>query len=401
LKNTVSFSGYIDKLIIIFIGISFISSQISIALSSIGVVGLIILFAVKLIIEKKFIFPEKTLLYFILVFFIWQVITSLISNDPVMALTGSLKKLSLCFVIICTVYCLKNKKDLRWLLLILFIFTAIVSVYESVRYLIDFEHQTESNLADFRLAYFGSPITLGEIKMLVLLLIVPFILSREKFILNRWVFVFLSIPILLSLYFTNSRNAMLGLFAGLVVIGIIKHRYFLTAFIASVIIFLYAAPYPITVRVDSIIQLDHPSNKARIVMWETALKMIKDKPITGFGDVDILSIYKTYKIPEFHAEGSHMHSNIFHIPVMYGITGLIIWLAMMIYIFFRQIKEYSKNKKEEFLNNILLASISCMAAFQVSGLTEWNFGDAEFAVLVWFILSFPFIAVNFSESSVK
>lgn len=392
MTRTANLKEYLNKLIIIFIGISFISSQVSIAVSSIGVVGLIILFAIKLFIEGKFTFPEKMLLYLITVFFAWQIISSLTSADPVLSVTESLKKLSLYFIIICSIYMVKNRSQLVKLLLVLFVFTALVSIYESARYIIDFNSQTESDLADFRLAYFGSPITLAEIKMLVLLLMFPFLLTKEKLMLNRWLIAAMTLPILLSLYFTNTRNALLGLFIGLLIIGIIKHRYFLIACILTVIIFFYTAPYPVKVRIGSIVELDHPSNKARFVMWETAIKMIKDKPVTGYGDVDILSYYKKYKTPEFHAEGSHMHSNIFHLPVLYGIIGLILWLAVMIYIFFRQLKAFISCKKDEFLNVILLASIACMAAFQVSGLTEWNFGDAEFAVLVWFILSFPFIA---------
>jgi O-antigen ligase len=230
---------------------------------------------------------------------------------------------------------------------------------------------------------------------------VPFILSKEKPVINRWLLLAMTLPIMLSLYFTNSRNALLGLFIGLLIIGIIKHRYFLIACVLVVIVFFYTAPYPIKVRVSSIVELNHPSNKARFVMWDTAIKMIKDKPFAGYGDVDILSLYKKYKIPEYHAEGSHMHNNFFHIAVLYGIIGLIFWLALMIYIFFRQIKAYIKHKKDDFLNVLLLSSISCMIAFQVSGLTEWNFGDAEFVVLVWFILSFPFIANKISDEVIK
>jgi len=401
LTGSIKLKENLDKLIIFFIGISVISSQISIAMSSIGVVGLIVLFIFKLIIEENFSFQEKTLLYLLIFFSVWQIITSFISNDPQMAITGSLKKMSLYFVIICSIYMINNRKQILRLLVILFIFTSLLSLFESIWYLYDFYNQTSIDLAEFRLSYFGSPITLAEIKMLILLLMVPFMLSYEKPIINRWLLAAMSLHVFLSLYFTNSRNAMLGLFAGLVIIGIIKHRYFLITCIFVVIIFFYTAPYPIKARVSSIIELNHPSNKARFVMWETAIKMIKDKPITGYGDSDILSFYKKYKIPEYHAEGSHMHNNIFHIAVLYGIIGLILWLSLMIYIFFRQIKAYIKHKNDNFLNVLLLSSISCMVAFQVSGLTEWNFGDAEFIVLMWFILSFPFITNKISGDAAK
>ncbi len=378
--------------ILIFLGISFISSQLSVAVSSIGVVGLIILFLIKIIAGKKPLYYDKTLLYLLLSFFLWQIVSSVFSNDPVSSLTDTLKKVSLFFIVICSIAVIDTKEQIKKLLIVLFIFSALVSTYEDIKYIIDFRAQDKLSLGDFRLSYFGYPITLGEIKMLVLLLIIPFILSKEKFLLNKWLLIIITLPVLLSLYFTNSRNALLGLFIGLIVIGIMKHRYFLIALILAVSLFLFFAPVNIKERIVSIVDITHPSNATRFKMWETGLQMMKDKPVTGFGDVDFLSIYKRYKQPESYAEGVHMHNNILHITLLYGITGLLIWLALMIYLFINQIKAYQKFKTDGFLNIILLTSISAMFAFQVSGLTEWNFCDAEFAVLLWFIFSFPFIS---------
>ncbi|HJY64475.1 MAG TPA: O-antigen ligase family protein [Ignavibacteria bacterium] len=378
--------------ILIFLGISFISSQLSVAVSSIGVVGLIILFLIKIITGKKPLYYDKTLLFLLLTFFLWQIVSSVFSNDPASSLIDTLKKVSLFFIVICSISVIESKEQIKKLLTALFIFSILVSTYEDIKYIIDFRAQDKLSLGDFRLSYFGYPITLGEIKMLILILIVPFILSKEKFLFNKWVLIIITIPILLSLYFTNSRNALLGLFIGLVIIGIMKHRYFLIGLILTVFLFLYFAPVNVKERIVSIIDITHPSNAIRFKMWETGLQMMKDKPVTGFGDVDFLSIYKKYKQPESYAEGVHMHNNILHITLLYGITGLLIWLALMIYIFLNQIRAYQKFKKDEFWNIILISSITAMFAFQVSGLTEWNFCDAEFAVLLWFIFSFPFIS---------
>jgi len=378
---------------------SFISSQLSVALSSIGIAGLIILFLIKIIAGKKPIIYDKTLLYLLLLFFLWQIVSSVLSIDPVSSLIDSLKKVSLFFVVICTIAVIDTKEQIKKLLIVLFVFSILVSIYEDVRYIIDFRAQDKYALGDFRLSYFGYPITIGEIKMLILLLIFPFILSKENFIINKWLLIIISLPILLSLYFTNSRNALLGLFIGLIVIGVIKHRYFLVGLVLAVLLFLYFAPVNIKERIVSIVDVNHPSNAIRFKMWETGLKMMKDKPLTGFGDVDFLNIYKTYKQPESYAEGVHMHNNVMHITMLYGIIGLIFWLALMIYIFFKQVKIYKANKKDEFLSIILLSSISSMFAFQVSGLTEWNFCDAEFAVLLWFVFSFPFISGRLKENN--
>jgi hypothetical protein len=67
----------------------------------------------------------------------------------------------------------------------------------------------------------------------------------------------------------------------------------------------------------------------------------------------------------------------------------------MIYLFVRQIKIFILTKKSAVLNAPAAASISCMIAFQVSGLTEWNFGDFEFAAVLWFMLALAFLAEKF------
>ena len=87
-----------------------------------------------------------------------------------------------------------------------------------------------------------------------------------------------------------------------------------------------------------------------------------------------------------------MHNNLMQIVVINGIIGAMVWVILMLYIFIRQLKIYSKTKPNEFLNTIAMASFVSMVAFQISGLTEWNFGDAEFAVVMWFNFSLAFVA---------
>jgi len=218
------------------------------------------------------------------------------------------------------------------------------------------------------------------------------LLLKDKFILNKfWIFL-LTIPVLLSLYLTSSRNALLGLFTGLITLGILKNKYFLASIIVIVILFLVAAPLPLKERTLSIVDFNHPSNKSRFIMWETGIKIIKDYPFFGIGDTDIIKVYKNYKPIEFHGEGSHLHNNFLQVLATIGIIGFTAWLALMAYIFLRQIKIYLSTRKYPVLNTLAAASIASMIAFQVSGLTEWNFGDFEFAAFLWFMLGLSFFA---------
>lgn len=385
---------YIEILSYIFLGLAVISSQYNIVSSSIGVGGLIILTTARIITDKSLSFVDKRLVWFALLFAAAQIISSAFSNDPAHSFDNIYRKISLYIVFFSAIITINNEKNLQKFLSALFIFTAIVSCIEIIRFYIDYNSVSGKPISEFRLEYYGYPITNAEIKMLIMLVIIPLIFSTYKFILKKIILIVLFLPLLFSFYLTNARNAFLGLVAGLVVYGIFKNRKFLTGLAVFLVLFIAFAPLPVKNRILSIADINHPSNHSRIVMWETGWKMIKDNPIIGIGDVDIKKAYEQYKKPEFHGEGSHMHSNMIQIALTTGFIGLAIWLVWMLYIFYRQILIYFASINFDFLNLIALSSLCSMIAFQVAGLTEWNFGDAEFAVVMWFSLSLAFVSFN-------
>jgi O-antigen ligase len=373
------------------------SSQLNIVLSSVGLGGLIILITFRLILDRNIYLPDKKLFHCFLLLILAYVLSSIFSINRVSSFSNS-RRVLLFAGFFAVIIFIKDLKQLKIFLASFFIFSALVSIYEIILFFSDYYKSEHTNGYLQRIEYFGYPITNAEIKMLILLLLAALILSKEKYVLNRtWLLIF-SIPILLSLYFTYSRNAIFGLFTGLVIIGFIKNRYFLLGFIILLILFLLIAPVPLKDRILSIADLEHPSNKSRIVMWETGLKIIKDYPILGIGDTDIMPVYKQYKPIEFHGEGSHLHNNFLQLLATTGIIGFLCWCLTMIFIFIRQIKIYALTKKFEVLNCLVTASIVSMTAFQISGLTEWNFGDFEFAAVLWFMLGLAFLSEKLYKS---
>lgn len=380
---------YIDILLYLFLGLAVITSQFSIATSSIGVGGLVILTALKIVLDKSIKFDYMPAVYLAGGFVLIQIIAALFSADKSHAFDQLYRKTPIFITFFSAIIIFNDTKSLQRFLAAFFIFTALISCIEIILFYINYQPQ---QLSEYRLDFFGYPITNGEIKMMILLILIPLIASKSEFILNKVILILLSLPLLFTFYLTNARNAVLGVVLGLAVFGALKNRYFLAAMIIIIGVFLLFAPLPLKERIMSIADVNHPSNHTRFIMWDTGLKMIKDHPLIGIGDVEIKKAYEQYKKPEFHGEGAHMHNNIVQIAVTSGLMGLSVWLMWMLYLFFRQIKFYFSTKKNELLNTLALSSLCSMIAFQVSGLTEWNFGDAEFAVVMWFNLALGFIA---------
>jgi putative inorganic carbon (hco3(-)) transporter len=389
---------YLNAGILIFLSLHVITSQWSVASSSIGLGGLIILASVRIIVSRNVFVPEKNLLYLFGALILVYLTASVFSIDALSSFSNS-RRVLLFTGFFAAVIFIKNLKELKIIITILFLFTAFISILELIKYYIDFSIHSETPFYEQRIQYFGYPITNAEIKMLILLLMVSLLLIKDKFVMNKIWIGLLTVPVFFSLYFTSSRNALLGLFAGLITLGILKNKYFLAAIIFIVILFLIAAPLPVKERVISIVDFNHPSIQSRFIIWETGIKIIKDYPILGIGDTDISKVYENYKPIERHGEGSHLHNNFLQVLATVGIAGFLVWLALMVYIFIRQIKIYFLTKNYPVLSSLTSASIACMIAFQISGLTEWNFGDFEFAAVLWFMLGLSFLAEKFYNNT--
>jgi len=386
---------YTDVLIYLFLGLAVFTSQFSIATSSIGIGGLLILTVFKFFISENKPVIDKTLLYLFAAFILVQVISSAVCGNPADSFDHIYRKISIYIVFFAAIFFIKDINALRKLIIIFLIFSALISTIEIIRFTIDYLQSPPKSLTEFRLQYFGYPITNGEIKMTILLIIIPFFLVKKNYLMSKLYLALLSLPVFITFYLTNARNAFLALSTSLVVLGILKNRYFLAGLVTVTVLFLAFAPSSAKERILSIADLNHPSNHARFVMWDTGIKIIKDNLLLGVGDVDNNMIYKMYKKPEFHGEGSHMHNNVLQILVNFGIAGLAAWLSLMIYIFYRQVKVFRQTASNELLNLFAIISVIVMISLQISGLTEWNFGDAEYAAVFWFGLALAFLAARF------
>jgi hypothetical protein len=148
-------------------------------------------------------------------------------------------------------------------------------------------------------------------------------------------------------------------------------------------------------RLLSIFDLYNESNYNRIELWKAGLKIFRDRPVFGVGDIDLGKLYKKYKNYYDKEIQGHMHNNFIHILVILGSFGFIVFIYLIVRILLIDIKIYKKLKDREFVSSYSLGVIGTFVAFLVSGLTEWNFGDHEIVTMVWFVLGLNIAFYNF------
>lgn len=403
--NTDKISLQLDSMILLFLTVQVSVVSISIAISSISFGIWLGLWLIQIILDKKILnekqkLPELKLInIFILLYFLFEIISRFFAIYPEGAF-NNLKRLLLFSIFYVSIIKILNFRTLAWILFTVICSVSLISCYEIIKYIISFKEMiSATTFSEIRINYFNYPLTGGEIKMMLLLSVFPLLFVKESFIVKKKYFIVLLIPVFVAMILTQSRNVFLALLICFIVYGLVANKKFLVAFIIFIIAAWLLLPPEYTDRFKSIGDLNHPSNKSRISMWEVGWKMFKDHPFTGIADSHILEIYKTYKIPEEGSEGVHLHNNFMMILVTTGVFGFIAYMGFFILMFIKQIKFYinGKNKNDKLL---IMGSLLVMLSFHISGIFEWSFGDHEVMTVFFFLIAIPFIINNLNKDKI-
>ncbi len=397
----------INSFIIFFLFLHLFAVNVSIALASIsfGIWGG--LWVIELIIRKKFFIDmqvKKILLIpniFLIIYICSEIISRIFAVIPEGALID-LKRLLLFSVFFVSIEKFEDSLSFTKFLLILLVLNSLLSTFEIIRFfyeiIIGFKQlDTSQN----RLGYFTHPITTGELKMLIFITAFPLIFAKNELAKKIRIYILLLlVPLFISMIITFSRNVILATVICLLLFTLIYNK---KAFFFSVIILIIiwvVSPYQVKERYKSIFDLHHESNKARIVMWGTGIKIFLDHPIIGTGDNEFTEIYKRYKNIEYVGEGSHLHNNFLMTLATTGIIGFIGLTGFMLTLFIRQI-QILKNTKKDIHKKFIIGSILAFISLNIAGIFECNFTDWEVVSLFLFILSFPFIIFRIENKNIK
>lgn len=402
--NKKNYSGFIDKAIVVLLTIQIAVVSISIAISSIAFGLWVGLWLIQTIVNgkpeysKKLFSEIKLVNFFVLAYCFFEILSRFFAVYPEGAF-ANIKKLLLFLVFYVSVIKLTGFETISKMFLVNLIAVSLISVYELVLYGIKFnELIRQMNFTEIRIDYFVYPLTAGEIKMMVLLSILPMLFIKKQFMIGKKYLVLFIVPIFISMILTQSRNVFLSMFICFLIYGIFVNKKFLISFLGILLLMWILLPSKFTERFRSIVDLKHPSNESRINMWDTGLKIFYDHPFTGVADSHILEIYETYRKPLIKGEGVHLHNNFIMILATTGIFGFIAFIGIFISIFFKQIKFYrlENNLSRKML---MFGSILVMISFHISGIFEWTFGDHEVVTVFFFLISVPFVL--FKETAVN
>lgn len=188
-----------------------------------------------------------------------------------------------------------------------------------------------------------------------------------------------------ALAFTFTRSSWIGLLTSSVVIITLTNRKLLAPFAVAIVVLFLLLPDSYQQRVTSIWDPHFRTNVYRLEAIDAGWRIFKDNPVVGVGSIDMQEIYLQYKRPEAKYIHGHMHNTVLQVAVSVGLVGLIPFCFLFVS-FYRLIIGNMRAKLPPLERAWVIGSLGALTGFVVNGLFEWNFGDAEVVMLLYFII---------------
>jgi O-antigen ligase len=359
------------------------SAFFSIAVNSLSLGLMGICWVLLMAIERRWLVGPTPLDYAFLAFVLAELLAIIWSPHPGQALFFS-RRVLLFGIVYFFAGCLETTADARRAVAV-FLGTAGVVGLIGVGKLL-----TGGPGENTRLGIFQFYMTTAELMMMAFLLALPFVVHRATPLRVRLAALAVILPVGVSLYATVTRGAYLAAAAGVVMIALARNRKLLLPLIILVILVILFAPPYVTSRLGSILDLHHPENVSRLLLWKAGLKIFADHPLIGVGDIDLGDLLRAYADPGYTGEWGHVHNIMLQVMVTLGSIGAVAALAIFTVIAVTEWRIFRRVRDDWFAGSFVLGALAVFVGFQVNGLTEWSFGDQEVVIVMWVTVGIAF-----------
>jgi len=296
----------------------------------------------------------------------------------------SLKRLLEILIFFWAVNCIENE-DQRDRLILLFIGSATLSTltgfYAVLQTGITIQARVEGTMSVY--------MTYAGLLMLALLVTLGnLIFSGKDIKANKWLLgavVFMAFCLML----TYTRQAWLGLMAGIVFLIWFRKKILLCLLPVLMIVLFVISPVHVKQRMTSIFDFSDKNLVARLALWQGGWLVFKDHPLTGCGFKCIDAVNHLYPDPTGWIKKLRgLHNNFIQLAVDTGIFGLGSWISIWVFYFMTLFKRREPGYSRQ--NACLMGSSAAVFGFLAAGLFETNFYDAEVSMALYFVMALPF-----------
>lgn len=195
---------------------------------------------------------------------------------------------------------------------------------------------------------------------------------------------------------TFTRNAYLGLAAGLVVLVLTARPRLGLAVPPLVVLLVLFLPSGVKQRAASTFDRTDAAARDRLAMWRAGAVIVSERPFFGVGPGRIKELYPLYRQPGFvEPSVGHLHDNVIHVAAETGVPSALAYLALVAAA--SSAWPLARDRSRPAVRALARGALAANAALLVAGVFEYNFGDVEVLRLMLVVLALPFAAARGTE----
>ena len=336
--------------------------------------GLVVVWAVVRAVRERWRPPRLGIEGVVLAFLAWAVLMVPFSEEPARSLNG-LERFYLLTAMWLVAAEARDASRRRVLAFVFVVGGALVAVFGAMLWIAD-----GGIVFRQRLVVVSNAMTSGALLMICTLVGVAFVSARGVRRRARSVFVVATCVLALALFMTMTRSALAGCVVGLLVLVVWRapRRAWIAVglSVAGLALVLFAGDLFLPDRLAARLAFDDVvggrNTVARVEMWQAGLRMVAERPVTGFGDVSLGELSRAYYTTPPDRLHGHLHNDLVQIAVIWGVPGLLLYLAFV----GRKLVVLAR-RRVDFDDAWVAAAAAVVVGYFVAGFTEWYFGDAE------------------------
>jgi O-antigen ligase len=173
-----------------------------------------------------------------------------------------------------------------------------------------------------------------------------------------------------ALVATRTRSSWLGALAGALTLALLgrSRRWVLAGLVLALAVGL--AVTPVRQRVASAFNPQEFTARGRVSLWLTGWDLYRERPLTGWGLADHKRRIAEHRRPDATFVAGHFHDNFVQVAVSTGTLGLVAYLALHAALL---VALWRRRTRAPWA----VAALGVWVSFQLAGLFDWSFGDAE------------------------
>lgn len=313
--------------------------------------------------------------------------STIIAEDKRVALIGSIRFSMYVFIYYSIAYKLKIKDKFN-VIMLSFLGVATISGILSIIQLINLKLAHIQLSEEHRVASFlENSNNLGAYTILsIFITLLLFLNEKEK--MKKSILLISFLLLIANIVLSQSRNALLALFFGALLVAIIyDKRVLIFSILLPIIMFIIPQS-----RYRILDILNPEQNSSRFKIWKSAELMIKDNPLFGLGYDNFVVKYPNYVYhnPDLLIHGSykaqHPHNIFLKIQSELGIIGTTLFILFLVLTLFTLYK-YIKSTKDSKIKALLIGITISFITFQFMNLIDCYYSSLKVIITMFVILA--------------